>query len=205
MAITSIKTGSSFTNLIKYNDFLAGNAAYIPITSSYESIATVTVGSGGSSTITFSSIPSTYTHLQLRMLGKTSSTDNGSGISLSINSSSFAYYHRLTGFRGGAGYDSQSGVANIIGYFPCTASGVDNMFGGMVLDILDYANTNKNKTTRTFWGYSNNGVAGGSEFEGLHSGLWNSTSAITSLSLTAESSRTFSQYSHFALYGIKGA
>ena len=49
MAITSIKTGSSFTNLIKYNDFLAGNTAYNPIPpNSYESIATVTVGSGGS-------------------------------------------------------------------------------------------------------------------------------------------------------------
>lgn len=175
----------------------------VELLTSYESIATTNLSSGSASTITFTSIPQTYKHLQLRMLGKTSSTDNGSGISLSINSSNFAYYHRIASFRGGAGYDSQGGAVSLIGYFPCTASGVDNMFGGMVLDILDYTNTSKTKTTRCLWGYSNNGVAGGSEFQGLHSGLWNDTAAINSLSLTAESARTFSQYSHFALYGIK--
>jgi hypothetical protein len=204
MGVYKLSTAGGLTTpRTNYSSFLAGNPA-VRFTS-YESIATVTVGSGGTSTISFTSIPATYTHLQLRMLGKTSSSDNGSGISLSINSSSFSYYHRLASFRGGSGYDSQGSAVSLIGYFPCTASGVDNMFGGMVLDILDYTNTNKNKTTRCLWGYSNNGVAAGSEFQGLHSGLWNDTSAITSLSLTAESSRTFSQYSHFALYGIKGA
>jgi hypothetical protein len=39
------------------------------VTTSYESIETVTVGSGGSATVlTFSSIPATYTHLQIRVL-----------------------------------------------------------------------------------------------------------------------------------------
>ena len=73
MAITSIKTGSSFTNLVKYNDFLGANSAYIP--SSYESIASAT-GTGSSKTITFSSIPSTYASLQIRINGFTSSSDN---------------------------------------------------------------------------------------------------------------------------------
>jgi len=174
MGVYKLSTAGGLTTpRTNYSSFLAGNPA-VRFTS-YESIATVTVGSGGTSTISFTSIPATYTHLQLRMLGKTSSSDNGSGISLSINSSSFSYYHRLASFRGGSGYDSQGSAVSLIGYFPCT------------------------------WGYSNNGVAAGSEFQGLHSGLWNDTSAITSLSLTAESSRTFSQYSHFALYGIKGA
>jgi hypothetical protein len=36
------------------------------VTTSYESIETVTVGSGGSATVTFSSIPATYTHLQIK-------------------------------------------------------------------------------------------------------------------------------------------
>jgi hypothetical protein len=212
LTISGLTNGTSYSFYLKAvnaNGDSAASAAsdsvLVGIPSSYESIQTVTVGSGGTSTITFSSIPATYTHLQLRMIGKTSSTDNGSGISLSINSSGLSYYHRITSFRGGGTYDSQAGAGSLIGYFPCTASGVDNMFGGMVLDILDYTNTNKNKTTRNFWAYTNNGVAGGSEFLGIHSGLWNNTSAITSLSLTAESSRTFSQYSHFALYGIKGS
>ena len=47
------------------------SAGVAPVTSSYESIATVSVGSGGQSSIVFSSIPSTYKHLQLRAIART--------------------------------------------------------------------------------------------------------------------------------------
>jgi len=171
---------------------------------SYESISTVTVGSGGTSSISFTSIPATYTHLQLRMLGKTSSSDNGSGISIQLNGSSLTSIHRITGSTGGS-VGAQYGANSIICYFPCSATGIDSMFGASVLDIVDYTNTNKKKTTRTLWGYTNNGVAGGLDFIGVHSGFWDNTAAINSITLTAESSRTFNEYSSFALYGIKGA
>ena len=61
-------------------------------TNSYESIATVTVGAGGSSSISFSSIPSTYKHLQIRSINLSSSTDNN--ILMRFNSDSGANYSR---------------------------------------------------------------------------------------------------------------
>jgi hypothetical protein len=69
-----------------------------------------------------------------------------------------------------------------------------------VFDILDYANTNKNKTVR---------VLGGVDFNGsgvvfLSSGLYDTTSAVSSFTIQTPSSRTFPEHSSFALYGIKG-
>ena len=69
MAVSKFSTNSLKTPL-KYSSFLAGNAAVIG--TSYESIATTTVGSGGASSITFSSIPATYAHLQIRGIFKPS-------------------------------------------------------------------------------------------------------------------------------------
>ena len=60
MSISSVKTGAIGVSL------LAGNAYYVP--PAFQPIATVAVGSGGTSTITFSSIPNTYAHLQILSL-----------------------------------------------------------------------------------------------------------------------------------------
>jgi hypothetical protein len=76
------------------------------------------------------------------------------------------------------------------------------MFGGGVVDILDYASTSKNKTIRTLSGADINGAGGDLR---LSSGLWFATpAAITSITLYANGgSSDFAQYSSFALYGIK--
>ena len=77
-----------------------------------------------------------------------------------------------------------------------------NTFGVVVIDILDYANTNKYKTTRTlFGGNFNNSITG---YVGLMSGLWQNTNAITSLTFQEETGANLVQYSQLALYGIKG-
>ena len=76
-----------------------------------------------------------------------------------------------------------------------------NTFGAGVIDILDYAKTNKYKATRQLSGISSNATVGDRDYLLYGSGLWRSTSAITSITLTGNS---FVQYSHFALYGIKG-
>jgi hypothetical protein len=73
-------------------------------------------------------------------------------------------------------------------------------FGTGVIDILDYDNTNKNRTVRTL---------SGNEFNGsgtitLFSGLYQSTTAVTSIKLFSQTgANNFTQYSSFALYGIK--
>jgi hypothetical protein len=161
----------------------------------YESIATVTVGSGGTSTVSFTSIPNTYTHLQIRATAQASASD----IFMRFNSDTTTSYakHYLYGNGSTAtanGYNNQ----DLISFAYTTASG--SVFSGNVCDILDYANTNKNKTVRVLNGWDSNGSGGII----LWSGAWFKTDAITSISIFPPSS-VIAQYSHFALYGIKSA
>jgi hypothetical protein len=170
----------------------------------FESIATTTVGSGGSSTITFSSIPSTYKHLQIRCLAKTDRADTDDVILMQFNSDTAANYswHYI---RGNGTVASSSGVANAsnisINYGTTGDSGATNIFAGSVIDILDYENTNKYKTVRTLNGLDLNG----SGYIYLASGNWRSTSAISSIVLNRQYGTNFKQYSQFALYGIRSA
>jgi hypothetical protein len=76
-----------------------------------------------------------------------------------------------------------------------------NVFGGVVIDILDYKNTNKYKTVRILSGTEYNNSNGGVSF---NSGLWQNTDAITTITLQP-SGANFAEYSQFALYGIKGS
>jgi hypothetical protein len=194
MAITSIKTGSSFTNLKKYNDFLAGNAPYEP--PMFESIATVTVGAGGTSAVTFNSIPSTYTHLQVRAFGKDASIYGA--IFMSFNNDTYSTNFIRHGLSGDGSSVSAFGAANAPYMNVVTTPTSGGGFGGAVIDVLDYANTNKFKTVRSFSGFDNNG----SGIIALFSGAWRSTTAVSRIDIISDS--TIGQYSSFALYGIKG-
>ncbi len=164
-----------------------------PVTNSYESIATVTVGSGGSTQIDFTSIPSTFKHLQLRAAAK-GSTNLYAPIRFNGDTTLANYRsHQLYG-NGVSATASDEGnnfyINNVLG----------TNFNGVVMDILDYQNTNKNKTVRMLQGIDNNG-SGSIMFV---SGLWmNSGTAISSIRFTVNTGN-FAEYSSFALYGIKG-
>lgn len=163
-------------------------------TTSYESIQTVTVGAGGASNVEFTSIPSTYKHLQVRAMTKMAS--NGD-VAAYVNSDTGANYNRH--YILGDGASASAGYQTSFGLEPAYVGTSATAFGVFVQDFLDYANTNKFKTTRSLGGVDLNG----SGLVILYSGLWRSTSAITSIKYDASGS-TFSQYSSFALYGIKG-
>jgi hypothetical protein len=161
----------------------------------FESIATVVVGSGGAADIEFTSIPSTYQHLQIRGIAR---GVNNTFADLTFNGDTGNNYafHDIFGDGSSAGVEQSTSRANI----PVTAlPNVADIFNGLIIDILDYANTNKYTTTRTLQGRDTNG--GGAIF--FMSGLWMNTNAITSLKITSRSGN-IAQYSHFALYGIKG-
>jgi hypothetical protein len=168
----------------------------------FQSIATTTVGVGGTPTVTFSSIPSGYKHLQVRAFGQ---TNRGSvaydGAQMRINGDTASNYstHNLTGTGAAA---SSSSLSTTYMQLPWVGFGTTtgSNWGGAVIDILDYLDTNKYKTVRALGGADGNG----SGFITLTSGNWRSTSAITSVSFTPDGGTTFSQYSSFALYGIKG-
>jgi hypothetical protein len=191
LSANSVKNGRTV-----YGSMLAGNTAFVA--TDFQSIATVSVGSGGAANVEFTSIPATYTHLQVRIISRNSANDNQS-ISMQFNSDTGNNYarHRLYGLGSSVGADGSSSTNLIIAGVEPTAT---STFGASIVDILDYANTNKYKTARVLSGRETNSV--GSVF--FNSGLWQSTNAITSIKLAPESS-TFAQYSHFALYGIKSA
>lgn len=174
---------------------------YPRVTNSYESIQTVTVGSGDASDITFSSIPSTYKHLQVRLIGRDTfyaNSDTAWKITFNSDTGSNYSYHGLTGDGSSASASAGSSAAFIyIAGFP-TDGATASTYGATVVDVLEYANTNIYKTVRALGGYDKNG--GG--FVALRSGNWRSTSAITSLTITPQTG--IKQYSQFALYGIKG-
>lgn len=174
------------------------------IPQSYESIATVTVGAGGTSTVTFSSIPQTYSHLQIRYIGKNTKTTAGwQDLLLRFNSDSGGnYVGHSTGGNGASTFSGWSGIQTTMqigNALPTSATGEANMFGGGYIDILDYTNTSKNTTTRSLTGFDKNG----SGWSYNQSGFWNSTAAVTRIDLTTDTS-LIAQNSRFALYGIKG-
>ena len=176
------------------------NAGAAAAAGDYQSIATVTVGSGGSSSIDFTSIPSDFVHLQIRLLARGTFADDMDNISVKLNGSSSASgWHLLRGNGSAANSYGYTIYTPSIPYIPA-ATMSSGIFGASVLDILDYADTNKYKTWRALTGGDRNG----SGYITLSSGLYQSTSAISSITLSFNNGNA-AQYSHFALYGIKGA
>lgn len=159
----------------------------------FESIASVTVGSGGSSSISFTSIPSTYKHLQVRGISKMSS---GASLYMQLNSDTGSNYarHYLNGNGSTTGAGGNSSFTNM---FVGTTANATSTFGASIIDVLDYANTNKYKTSRALSGAD----ANGSGFVQFMSGLWMNTAAVSTITITGDSN--FDQYSSFALYGVK--
>ena len=167
-------------------------------TNSYESIATA-IGTGSSGTITFSSIPSTYKHLQIRAAILT--TTGGGSPYIQFNSDTGANYfnHFLYGTGTTATAGANPSTSNL--YYGGANNGTTASHPYVaVIDILDYQNTNKYKTVRVLSGFDSNGAAG--QEVGLYSGAWANTAAINSISLSIN--KNYSTTTVFALYGIKG-
>lgn len=162
---------------------------------SFESIATVT-GNGSSTSLTFSSIPSTYKHLQIRALGR-----NSSGY-IRFNSDTGSNYarHWLRGNGTTASAIGGASQTEMYGFEFTDNSDTANIYGAGVIDIHDYASTSKYKTIRSLTGADKNGS--GSIY--LFSGLWMNTAAITSITIYSAANAPTTD-TKFALYGIKGA
>lgn len=169
----------------------------------YESIQTVTLGSS-QTTITFSGIPNTYTHLQIRgIVACTVAGTDANGVTISLNgdtTNTNYYYHLLYGTGSAATAYASNTYAGLVttGISPKTSQ--TNMFGALVCDILDYKNTNKYKTMRALNGVDLNNSSGS---VALSSGLWMNTAAVTSVTLNITYLGDIAAKSSFALYGIR--
>jgi hypothetical protein len=172
---------------------------------SFESIATVSIASGSSqSTITFSSIPSTYKHLQLRAIYRSASSNvYNAWFTGTLNGDTGANYSQHGLFGNGSTVTANgTGNSSVLDYFSRPGSdAAGGIYGAMVMDILDYASTNKYKTTRHLAGVNIN-VSTTRLDVGAFSNNWRSTSAINSISFYGNQGQ-FTEFSSFALYGIK--
>ena len=161
-------------------------------TTTYEPIATTTV-STATNTVTFSSISSSYTDLIIVTNVKSTSTEN---MSMRFNSDTGSNYSRtvLTGNGSSASSDRQTSATSIgtdyNGYFDCS-----NFNQAKIIQIMNYSNSTTYKTCLI---RSNRAQSGTDAIVGL----WRSSSAITSVTLGANS-LNFATGSTFTLYGIK--
>jgi len=192
MAVVSLKYKSKQGTLTAPGDVDPG--AMIPLVT--------TTLSSSTANVTFSSIPQNYEHLQVRAFMRTNYSGFADGVSYRINSDTGsnykAHFLRGDGSSASAGVDTTTSI--FAGDIAGNGSGAST-FSTLILDILDYTNTNKYKTMRDLIGIDNNGNG----YVSLFSGLWLSTNAINSLTFFPTYGTTFSQYTTFALYGIKRA
>lgn len=168
---------------------------------SYELIAT-TVLSSAAATVTFSSVPQTYKHLQIRFVTRGDSFGNSRAyLTLNSNTSSFTY-HRLQATPGGGVSSNGWASGTFPGGWVADVNGNDvTGWVGAIVDLLDYTNTSKNKTIRSFNGAASD--ASGSRVIQLTSSLWSNTAAVNTVGLVS-SANNFDAGSRFSLYGIKG-
>lgn len=170
------------------------------VTSSYESISTVTL-SATQTTISFTSIPSTFKHLQVRGIARGTFAATNLNLCMQVNADTGNFYttHQLLGDGSSATAPGQTAQAfGFVGRI-AQANATASAFGASVIDILDYTDTNKNTTIRALGGYD----ANGNGFSTLMSTAYIKTDAITSIQIFGNLGDLV-QYSSFALYGIKG-
>ena len=163
-------------------------------------INAVTVGAGGSSTISFSSIPQTYTDLVLKFSGKSNNAGVYEFVAMRFNSNSSSSYTTRVLRGSGSAVTSQINGTTSFEFEMVDGDGSQetNTFGNMEIYIPNYAGSN-NKSVST------DGVSEGNRtlaYAGLNAGLFSNTAAVTSIALTTVAGTTWLQHSTAYLYGI---
>jgi hypothetical protein len=202
--ITKFST-SSISNRIDYDSMLAGNQAFSP--GAFEQISTQILG-GSVTSVTFSSIPATYKHLQLRYTARSDRASSSDQLGLRFNGDTAAnyWYQNLTSNGGGsvqgAGIISSQAQTRLIDGQMAASTAVANLFTNGVVDIVDYVSSAKSKTVRNIFGTTDNTNL--VYAAGFMEGLWTTAAAVTSITLFPLNGPNFVSGSRFSLYGIKG-
>ncbi len=158
----------------------------------YEAIFTDTLASAQAS-VTFSSIPSTYTDLVLVISGKYASNDDSSP-SIRFNNDTSSNYSETR--LDGNGTSATSGrQINQTAILVASMSGTESI---SIVNIMNYANTTTYKTTISRGNTSAYRTR-------AYAGLWRSTAAINRIDILNNGTYNFAAGSTFSLYGIKAA
>jgi hypothetical protein len=168
----------------------------------FTKIAAVTVGSGGASSIDFTSIPSTYTDLCVKLSGRLTSAAVTQTLTIQFNGSTSSYSTVQVRGNGTAAssVSNASGTDEINLGELTAATGTSNTFGSVDLYVPNYAGSS-NKSISADAVSENNATLAWSM---LTAGLWSNTSAITSIKFLPTGG-DFAQYSTATLYGIKNS
>jgi hypothetical protein len=183
----------------------AASSSVTPTTTAFESIATAT-GTGSSNTITFSSIPSTFTHLQVRAITRGTGANGWENFSVRVSGGSFVNEYASHLLRGtgasvsAVSYTTQSTLQSLRTTDAGSAAGI---MGVLIMDVHDYASTTKNKTIQIVHGFDDANVSGVQNVE-LRSGVRLNTAAVNTVEFQI-SSGSWATTTQFALYGIRGA
>jgi hypothetical protein len=157
---------------------------------------------GAGVTRSFTNIPQTYRHLQLRITIRDRFASTATAAFLRFNGDASGTYW-MHGLRTDGSTASITQNTAIAGYLQIATIPADNVaygnYASMTVDILDYRNTGKLKTVKTISGWD----ANGSGYWSMLSGVWNNTAAITSIQCGADSLGDATD-TIITLYGVTG-
>jgi hypothetical protein len=169
----------------------------------YDSISSY-LATGTVSDITLSSIPSTYRHLQIRVMGF---SGNFGSIFMEVNGDTTNANYQSTGIWGQHN-NATAQTSGILRGRPALLPGVGSFQFGttypyvLIIDMLDYKNTNKAKMMRSFHGASSNSTHY-NDGVGLSGGVWSGTAAINSLRFFLDGGNSYTAGTRISIYGIK--
>jgi hypothetical protein len=164
----------------------------------YTLISSVTVGAGGAANIEFTSIPSTYTDLVVKLSGRSNRSETTEFLNLNLNSSASNFTNKTLESTGTTVYSGSYGA--YIGSIPA-ATATANTFGSFEIYIPNYAGSNFKSISSDSVSENNINLA----YSDLIASLWSQTAAITSIKLVPNNASNFVQYSTAYLYGISNA
>lgn len=161
-----------------------------------DAISSITLTADNSS-IVFNNIPATYSHLQIRGVVR-GATTGWIGYYINNDATAGNYQRHFlygTGSSAAGGWSGTTSSADgIIAY-----SASSGAFTGFTCDLLDYTSTNKGKTTRSLFGYDNNGSG---TIEYVSSGYYVTNTAVSSITIFSEAGN-LNAGTTISLYGVK--
>jgi len=176
------------------------------VASSYELITT-NILSTSQSSFTFSNLntlATNYKHLQIRGLTRSSTNTDYTSAGIRFNGDSGANYSAHEVVSDGVSMSSGGGSSQTSPFIwrISGATAASGIFGGAIIDILDFSSTSKNKTVKALSGVHVHGSPNAGTIQ-LTSAAWYNTSAITSITFVDATGGNFVAGSRFSIYGIR--
>ena len=210
ISVTGLTAGTAYTFTVKGTnstgtgpDSSASSSLTLASPGVYESINSIVISNTTTRTVTFGSIPQTYKHLQLRIVGRSRrAVELESGaIWYNGDENQNNYYCHFVQTNNGSTVAASYTPQDYITMLLTGSTAAANQFSATICDIFDYTSSNY-KVHKSF---SSVDLNGGSTYLRYSTELWLNTSAITSVSLNdGGGGANWEVGSVIALYGLKG-